>query len=130
VLPRFVNQALRNEPIQVYGDGTQTRTFTYVKDVVRALMALMESDRTLGEVFNIGGTEEVSILELAQRIIQATASRSEIKLVPYNEAFEKDFEDMQRRVPGIEKIRQAVGFIAKTDLDTILSQVINHFRHN
>jgi nucleoside-diphosphate-sugar epimerase len=130
VLPRFVNQALRNEPLQVYGDGTQTRTFTYVKDVVQALTALMESDRTIGEVYNIGGTEEISILGLAKRIIQATGSSSGIKLVPYKDAFEKDFEDMHRRVPGIEKIRQAVGFIPKTDLDTILSQVINHFRHN
>jgi UDP-glucose 4-epimerase len=130
VLPRFVNQALRNEPLQVYGDGTQTRTFTYVKDVVQALTALMESEGTVGEVFNIGGTEEISILGLAQRIIQATGSSSGIKLVPYKDAFEKDFEDMQRRVPGIDKIRQAVGFIPKTDLDTILSQVISHFRHN
>jgi UDP-glucose 4-epimerase len=130
VLPRFVNQALRNEPLQVYGDGTQTRTFTYVKDVVQALTALMESSHTGGEVFNIGGTEEISILALAQRIIQATGSSSDIKLVPYKEAFEKDFEDMQRRVPGIDKIRQAIGFAPKTDLDTILSQVINHFRHS
>jgi UDP-glucose 4-epimerase len=130
VLPRFVGQALKNEPLQVYGDGMQTRTFTYVKDVVQALTALMESDKTAGEVFNIGGTEEISILELAKKVIQATESTSTISLIPYDQAFEKGFEDMYRRVPGIEKIRQTVGFEPRTDLDTILSQVINYFRHN
>lgn len=130
VLPRFVSQALKNEPLQVYGDGSQTRTFTYVKDVVQALMALMDSDQTAGEVYNIGGTEEISILQLAEKTIAAAQSSSVIKFIPYAEAFEKDFEDMQRRVPGIEKIQKAVGFTPKTDLDTILSQVINYARKN
>jgi len=130
VLPRLVEQALKNEPLSVYGDGLQTRTFTYVKDVVQALMALMESDKTAGEVFNIGGTEEISIMDLAKKVIRATKSSSAISLIPYEEAFEKGFEDMYRRVPGIEKIRQTVGFEPKTDLDAILSQVIHYFRHN
>lgn len=130
VLPRFVSQALKNEPLLVYGDGRQTRTFTYVKDVVQGLMALMDSEQTSGDVFNIGGTEEITILALAEKIIQATGSQSPIKTIPYDQAFEKDFEDMKRRVPGIDKIRNAVGFQPKTDLDTILSQVISYFRNS
>lgn len=130
VLPRFVNQALKNEPLEVYGDGKQTRTFTYVKDVVQGLTALMAYKESAGDVFNIGGTEEITILALAEKIIQATQSKSIIKLIPYDQAFEKDFEDMQRRVPGIDKIRNAVGFHPRTDLDTILTHVVNSFRHN
>jgi UDP-glucose 4-epimerase len=130
VLPRFVDQALKNEPLQVYGDGMQTRTFTFVKDVVQALLALMSSDITAGEVYNIGGTDEISILDLAKKIIQITGANSDIKLIPYDHVFEKGFEDMLRRVPGIEKIRKAVGFEPKTDLDAILSQVINYARHS
>jgi UDP-glucose 4-epimerase len=128
VIPRLVSQALKNEPLTVYGDGKQTRTFTYVRDVVEALMALMECRTAVGEVFNIGGTEEITIYDLAQKIIQAAGSRSAITLVPYEEAFEKDFEDMQRRVPGIEKIKRLVGFAPKTDLDTILNHVIEAMR--
>lgn len=125
VIPRFVQQALNNEPLTVYGDGRQTRTFTYVRDVVNALIALMESDNTAGEVFNIGGTEEITILDLAHRIIQMTHSESTCQLIPYEEAFEKDFEDMQRRVPCIEKIKQYVGFEPRTSLDKILHHVID-----
>jgi len=128
VIPRLVSQALRNEPLTVYGDGKQSRTFTYVKDVVRALMALMDSTSAVGEVFNIGGTEEITILDLAQKILKATGSGSSIALIPYEDAFEKDFEDMQRRVPGIEKIRRLVGFEPETDLDTILKHVIEFMR--
>jgi len=124
VIPRFVTQALNNEPITVYGDGLQTRTFTYVKDVVEALMALLNIEEAFGEVYNIGGTEEVSILDLAKRIISKTDSSSNILFIPYEDAFEKDFEDMQRRVPGIEKIQAITGFDPKTSLDTILDQVI------
>ena len=129
VIPRFVQQALAGEPLTVYGDGSQTRTFTYVKDVVCALMSLMASRETVGEVFNVGGTEEISILDLATRIIEKTGSTSKIELIPYEAAFEKDFEDMQRRVPGIEKIRRATGFTPETDLDTILDRVIDYFRN-
>jgi UDP-glucose 4-epimerase len=130
VIPRFVSQALRNDPLKVYGDGSQTRTFTYVKDVVWALMQMVEKEGAFGEVFNIGGTEEVSILELAKRIIEATGSKSSIELIPYEKAFGKDFEDMQRRVPGIEKISNLIGFNPQTHLDDILDKVIAYMRAN
>ena len=128
VIPRLVRQALRNQPLTVYGDGAQTRTFTYVKDVVEALIGLMDAEHATGEVFNIGGTEEVSILELARRIVRETGSDSEIELIPYEAAFEKDFEDMQRRVPSIEKIRAAIGFEPRTPLDAIIRHVIRYQR--
>ena len=128
VVPRFVGQALENKPLTVYGDGKQTRTFTHVTDVVGALMALMESEAAFGEVFNIGGIEETTILDLATKIIGKTGSQSQISLIPYEEAFQKDFEDMQRRVPGIEKIQRLVGFDPKKDLDVILDDVIDSFK--
>lgn len=129
VIPRFVSQALKNEPITVYGDGKQTRTFTYVKDVVSAFMSLIEHDGAIGEVFNVGGIQEISIFDLAQKIIEKSDSSSEIKLIAYEDAFEKDFEDMQRRVPGIDKIKNLVGFEPATDLDTILEKVIEYARN-
>lgn len=126
VIPRLVSQALKNKPLTVYGDGSQTRTFTYVKDVVWALIKLMENDNAFGEVFNVGGTQEVSILELAKKIVTLTHSSSEIKLIPYDDVFGKDFEDMQRRVPSVEKLNSLVGFDPKTTLDAILTKVINY----
>lgn len=126
VIPRLVSQALKNKPLTVYGDGSQTRTFTYVKDVVWALIKLMENGNAFGEVFNIGGTQEVSILDLAKKIIALTNSKSEIQLIPYDEVFDKDFEDMQRRVPSVEKLNNLVGFDPKTTLDAILTKVINY----
>ena len=128
VVPRFVNQALANQPLTVYGDGNQTRTFTYVNDVVGALMALMGCQDAIGEVFNIGGTQEISILELARRIIEKTGSSSEIQTIPYEEAFERDFEDMQRRVPSLEKINRVIDYSPQTDLDSILDHVIESIR--
>lgn len=128
VVPRLAEQALKNEELTVYGDGTQTRTFTDVADVVRALIALTESEAAVGQVFNVGGTQEITILELAEKIIKETGSSSSVRLIPYSEAFEKDFEDMQRRVPSIEKIRQTVGFEPETDLDSILRRVIVFMR--
>ena len=125
VLPRFVDQALDNQTISVYGDGSQTRTFTYVEDVVGALMSLMESEAAAGEVFNVGGTEEISIMDLAKRVIETTGSESKIELIPYEEAFLKDFEDMQRRVPSIEKIKNLIGFKPKTNLNTIIKRVVD-----
>ncbi len=130
VLPRFVDQALSNQPLTVYGEGKQTRTFTYVKDVVQALMALMQTDAAGGEVFNIGGIEEISMLDLAKRVVLATGSSSTIRLIPYEEAFQKDFEDMQRRVPSIEKIKSLIGFEPKTDLDTIIENVIKYAKES
>ena len=124
VIPRLVGQALKGQPLTVYGDGKQTRTFTYVKDVVDALMGLMASPKTTGEVFNVGGTEEISIEALAKKIIAMTGSDSKIDYIPYEVAFEKDFEDMQRRVPDIQKIRDYIDFESKTDLDGILKSII------
>ncbi len=128
VIPSFVAQALKNEPITVFGDGTQTRTFTYVKDVVAALIKLMESDQAIGEVINVGGLEEISMLDLARKIIDMTGSTSTIQLIPYADAFGKDFEDMQRRVPSTEKLEQVTGFAPDKSLDFILSTVIEYIK--
>jgi UDP-glucose 4-epimerase len=126
VIPRFVEQALKNEPLTVYGDGSQTRTFTSVKDVVSALINLIGCDEAIGEVFNIGGIEEIAIMDLANRVIEMTSSASRIQKVPYEEAFEKDFEDMQRRVPSIQKINELIDYEPKYDLETMLKEVISH----
>lgn len=126
VIPRLVGQALKNEPLTIYGDGNQTRTFTYVKDVVWAFMHLVEKKAAFGQVFNIGGTEEISILDIAKRIISAIGSSSDIQFIPYDKAFGKDFEDMKRRVPGIDKIQSLIDFNPKTSLDAILTKVINY----
>ncbi|HVG33474.1 MAG TPA: GDP-mannose 4,6-dehydratase [Pyrinomonadaceae bacterium] len=126
VIPTFVKQALAGRPITVYGDGTQTRCFGYVGDVVGALIKLMEHEGAVGEVFNIGSNEEVSILELANRIKELTKSESEIVLVPYAEAYEEGFEDMPRRVPDITKVGALVGFKPEMKLDGILKSVIDY----
>jgi len=128
VIPRFVEQALAGRPLTVYGDGRQTRTFTYVKDVVDALMGLADCPQAVGEVFNVGGTEETTIEDLARRIIELTGSASTIELIPYEKAFGKDFEDMQRRVPSIDKIKALIGFEPASDLDGILEKVIATMR--
>jgi UDP-glucose 4-epimerase len=125
VIPRLVGQALRGEPLTVYGDGKQTRTFTYVKDVVEALMGLMTSRDATGKVFNVGGAEEITIKALAKKIVAMTGTKSKIQCVPYEVAFEKDFEDMRRRVPSLQKIKDCIGFEPKTDLDEMLRRVIN-----
>jgi UDP-glucose 4-epimerase len=130
VIPRMVGQALKNEPLTVYGDGHQTRTFTFVKDVIWAFMRMVEKEEAFGQVFNVGGIEEISIHDLAKRIISATGSSSQIRFVPYDVAFGKDFEDMQRRVPSIEKLNQLIGFNPRTFLDDILSEVIDYMRRN
>ncbi len=130
VIPRLVEQALKKTPLTVYGDGKQTRTFTFVLDVVEALMGLMAEGKAVGEVFNVGGTEEITIYDLARKIIRLTKSCSDTELIPYEEVYEKDFEDMQRRVPGIDKIRNLIGFNPSTDLDTIIIKVINAIQQN
>jgi UDP-glucose 4-epimerase len=126
VIPTFVKQALAGRPITVYGDGTQTRCFGYVGDIVGALVKLMDHEDAVGEVFNIGSNEEVSILELAHRIKELTRSESEIVMVPYSEAYEEGFEDMPRRVPDIGKIGALVGFRPQMTLDGILKSVIDY----
>ncbi len=128
VVPRFIQQALRDEPVTVYGDGTQTRTFTYVGDVVEALVRLVHSDAAVWEVVNVGGREEVTIEELARKIVALTGSRSEVVHIPYHQVYGRDFEDMMRRVPSVEKLERLTGFVPETDLDTMLSRTIEFFR--
>src|SRR5215213_640885 len=125
VIPTFVRQALAGRPITVYGDGQQTRCFGYVGDVVGALVKLMDNPQSVGQVFNIGSNEEVTILELAERVKGLTGSESEIVFVPYDEAYEEGFEDMPRRVPDITKVNALVGFRPEMSLDGILQSVIN-----
>jgi UDP-glucose 4-epimerase len=127
VIPRFVQQALSGEPLTVYGDGQQTRTFTHVSEVVSCIKALVDSPEAYGKVVNIGGVEEVSILDVAERIIAKTQSDSEIVMIPYDEAYPKDFEDMQRRVPSTERLQSLIGFAPELQLDRILDDVIAHF---
>ena len=130
VLPTFVRQALAGDPITVFGDGTQSRSFTYVGDVVDALVALASEPRAIGEVFNIGNRGEISIRDLAERVKTLTGSNSPIQLVPYDEAYEAGFEDMPRRVPDISKIRSLIGYEPKVGLDDIIRRVIEHFREH
>ncbi len=123
VIPRFVQHALANEPIEVYGDGTQSRCFCDVTDVARGIAGLAESAQAEGEVFNIGSTEEISIAQLAERVIDITGSQSNIKYVSYEEAYGHDFEDMQRRVPDISKIKKAINWQPTLTLNEILRRV-------
>lgn len=128
VIPNFVRQALRGEDITVFGDGSQTRCFTHVGDVVDALIKLAQHPDAAGEVYNIGSHQEVSILELAERVKHLTGSESRIVFVPYDEAYEEGFEDMMRRVPDIAKIRDLIGYAPRFTLDEILGSVIVHER--
>jgi len=128
VVPRFAGQALRGEPITVYGDGQQTRCFCHVSDVVRAIVALSDEPSAEGEVFNVGSTEEVTIEALARRTVALSRSSSPIVTVPYDEAYEAGFEDMRRRIPDTSKIRRAVSWEPRIDLDGILQSVIAYVR--
>ena len=128
VIPTFVRQALAGRPITVYGDGKQTRCFGYVGDVVGALIKLMDHPDSVGNVYNIGSSEEISIFQLAEKVKELTQSNSEIVLVPYDEAYEEGFEDMPRRVPDTSKINQLVGFKPEMMLDGILETVISYHR--
>ncbi len=128
VIPNFVRQALLGKPITVHGEGTQSRSFTYVGDVVRALIALIEEPRAVGQVFNIGNGEEISINALAEKVKAMTGSASEIVRIPYDQAYESGFEDMPRRVPDITKIRTLVGYEPRVGLDQILREVIDFMR--
>lgn len=128
VVPRFVRQALRGDPITVYGDGRQTRCFLDVRDAVRAITGLAEAPAAVGQVFNVGSTEEISILALAQRVKALTASPSPIVFIPYEQAYEEGFEDFQRRVPDISKIERLLGYRPQYSLDETLQSVIDYFR--
>jgi UDP-glucose 4-epimerase len=128
VLPTFVRQALAGQPITVFGDGTQSRSFTYVGDVVDALVTLACEPHAIGEVFNVGTTTEVTIGELAIRVKALTSSESPIQHIPYDEAYEAGFEDMPRRVPDISKLCSLIGYRPKLQLDEIIQTVIEHIR--
>ena len=123
VLPRFVSAALKNEPLQVYGTGEQIRCFSHVEDAVRALLQVMDSDKSIGEVFNVGNNQQISILELAKRVIQITDSKSVIIKIPYTEAYPDGFEDMQRRVPDISKIKNVLGWSPQIGLDQTIKDI-------
>jgi UDP-glucose 4-epimerase len=128
VVPTFARQAITGEPITVFGDGTQSRSFTYVGDVVGALMKLMLEPRAVGQVFNLGNNEEVTIRSLAERIKEHTGSNSPIRIIPYEQAYEAGFEDMPRRVPDLTKIKELIGYEAKVGLDEIIRRVVTDLR--
>jgi UDP-glucose 4-epimerase len=128
VVPRFVHSALKNEPIPVYGDGTQARCFGHVSDVVEGLAKMLETPACFGQVINIGNDEEVSIMGLADRAITLTGSSSEIKFVPYEEAYGEGFEDMRRRVPSLEKAKRLIGYKPTRTLDNIINDVAGEYR--
>jgi UDP-glucose 4-epimerase len=128
VVPRFVQWALQNEPIQIYGTGTQTRCFCYVRDLVDAVITLMGCEQAAGQVFNIGSSQEISMEGLADRIIEITGSSSRKEFVPYVVAYGRPIEDMMRRVPSTERIRKAIGWQPKTDLDQTLRIIVEHYR--
>jgi len=128
VIPRFVNQALRGESLTVYGDGSQSRCFLHVQDVVGVLIKLTATPSAIGDVFNIGSQQEISIKELAEKVIQLTGSNSKVVYIPYDQAYEEGFEDMQRRVPDISKIKKLVNYKPTLDLDGILKSVIAYFK--
>ena len=128
VLPNFVQSALLGKPITVYGDGTQSRSFTHVKDVIQALIKLMAEPEAEGDVFNVGNDHEITINELAQKVKEMTGSKSEIEHIPYEKAYGPGFEDLERRCPNIEKIESLIGFKPTYDLEAMIKSVIDYFK--
>jgi UDP-glucose 4-epimerase len=128
VIPRFVQAALAGEPLEVHGDGSQTRCFCHVRDVVRGLERLMSSPDTSGRIYNLGSTEVVTILELAERVLRATGSSSEVVFIPYEQVYGHGVEEMFQRVPSTDRIRAELGWEPTVDLDGILAEVIEHER--
>jgi UDP-glucose 4-epimerase len=128
VVPRFVQQALAGKPLTVYGDGSQQRCFSDVGDIVGALIALMEHPGAVGQIFNVGSSEEVSILDLARRVIALTGSSSAVQIVPYDVAYEAGFEDMARRIPDLTRIRTLIGYKPTVALDEIILRIADHLR--
>jgi UDP-glucose 4-epimerase len=128
VLPRFVQSALKNEPISIYGDGTQSRVFCHVQDAVKAILTLAATDSAIGQVYNIGGTGETTIQQLAEKIIERTKSTSSITYTPYDQAYPAGYEDMQRRVPDITKIKKAIGWEPKNTLNVIIDDVVTKMK--
>ena len=127
VVPRFVQAALKNEDIVIYDDGSQSRVFCHVEDAVRAVLSLLDSESTIGDYFNVGGVGETTIKELAEKIIARTHSTSGIKNISYTDAYPAGFEDMQRRVPDITKIKNTIGWSPKHTLDSIIDSVAKSF---
>jgi UDP-glucose 4-epimerase len=123
VVPRFVSAALKNEPLSVYGSGDQIRCFCHVTDAVRGLLLVMDSDKSIGEVFNVGNNQQISIMELAKKVIEITGSKSNIEKIAYEKAYPQGFEDMQRRVPDISKIKQVLGWAPEINLDQIIKDI-------
>jgi UDP-glucose 4-epimerase len=123
VLPRFVSAALKNEPLSVYGSGDQIRCFCHVDDAIRALLLVMDSDITLGEIFNVGNNQQITIMELAKKVIELTGSSSTIEKISYEKAYPEGFEDMQRRVPDISKIKKVLGWTPEINLDQIIKDI-------
>ena len=130
VVPRFVRSALKNETISIYGDGTQSRVFCHVHDAIEALLALVGTDKTINEVYNVGGTGEITIKELAGQVIRETKSQSSIEFIPYEKAYAPGFEDMQRRVPDISKIKQDLNWAPKKNLSQIIADVAAHISNS
>ena len=130
VVPRFVRSALKNEPISIYGDGTQSRVFCHVDDAIEALLTLAGTHKTVNEVYNVGGTGEITIKELANSVIKETRSQSSIEYIPYEKAYAPGFEDMQRRVPDISKIKQELNWAPKKNLSQIIADVAVHISNS
>jgi UDP-glucose 4-epimerase len=128
VIPRFVASALANQPLEIHGDGNQTRSFCHVADTIRALRGLMAATEISGEIFNVGSTQRIRIVDLAGRILTATGSESELAFVPYGEVYGQGIEDTLHREPAIGKIREAIGWEPRLDLDRIIADVIDHAR--
>ena len=126
VVPRFIQSALKNEEITIYDDGSQSRVFCHVEDAVRAVITLSETDSTIGDYFNVGGVGETTIKELAAKVIERTKSTSKTRFIPYSDAYPAGFEDMQRRVPEISKIKKVIGWEPRHSLDSIIDSVIKH----
>jgi UDP-glucose 4-epimerase len=123
VVPRFVHAALKNEPLTIYGDGTQSRVFCHVDDAVQAIVTMAANDATIGDVYNVGGTGEVTIKQLAEQVLKVTGSTSTITYTPYSDAYPAGFEDIQRRVPDVTKVKNAIGWVPTKDLTQIISDI-------
>ena len=130
VVPRFVQQAMKNEDITVYGSGSQSRCFGYVTDVVEGLVGLMNHPEAVGQIFNVGNDQEITILELAEKVKQITGSTSKIVKIPYDKAYEEGFEDMERRVPDLSKIKNLIGYEPKVQLDEMITNVWEYFKQS
>jgi len=129
VVPRFIQAALKNEDIIIYDDGSQSRVFCHVEDAVRAVLTLIDTDSTIGDYFNVGGTSETTIKELAEKVIARTKSTSQIKYIPYTDAYPEGFEDMQRRVPDITKIKKIIGWAPTHSLDSIIDSIVTSLKN-